>query len=108
MRFGSRYEPFAEKVMSLRRIKRRVSRLYYERFHTDFIRRTTEDIAWLNIVPVGREFGSPDYDRLAILDMFTWGRLSAADAMRLLGVDEREFIAMVEKDELSRNVIEKP
>lgn len=29
---------------------------------------TAEDRAWLDMAPVGREFGSPDYDRLEQLD----------------------------------------
>lgn len=29
---------------------------------------TAEDRAWLEIAPVGREFGSPDYERLTRLD----------------------------------------
>ncbi len=29
---------------------------------------TEEDRAWLNTPPVGREFGSPDYERLMELD----------------------------------------
>lgn len=32
---------------------------------------TAEDRAWENMVPVGREFGSKDYERLEILDAFT-------------------------------------
>ena len=32
---------------------------------------TAEDRSWLNMAPIGREFGSKDYERLAILDGFT-------------------------------------
>lgn len=32
------------------------------------IKRTPEEQAWLDIAPVGREFGSPDWERLAMLD----------------------------------------
>lgn len=31
-------------------------------------RLSQEDLDWLNAPPVGREFGSPDFDRLAALD----------------------------------------
>ena len=29
---------------------------------------SSEDCAWLDVAPVGREFGSPDYERLMALD----------------------------------------
>ncbi|MFS2113395.1 hypothetical protein [Herbaspirillum frisingense] len=31
-----------------------------------------EDRAWMNIRPVGREFGSPDFERSAALEKATW------------------------------------
>lgn len=83
--------------MSMRRIRRRINGLFYERSHSRPFRLSAEEMAWLNVVPVGREFGSPDYDRLVILDMFTSGQLTAQDAMHQLGVDEIQFAAMVEK-----------
>ena len=33
---------------------------------------SSEDRAWLDIAPVGREFGSPDYERLTALDQATF------------------------------------
>lgn len=86
--------------MNMRRIKRRINGLFDERSHSHPFRLSAEEMAWLNVVPVGREFGSPDYDRLVILDMFTSGQLTAQDAMHQLGVDETQFAAMVEKDGL--------
>jgi hypothetical protein len=50
--------------MSSRSNKRRVVNLFHGRFHSAFIWRSVEDYEWLNVSPVGREFGSPDYDRL--------------------------------------------
>lgn len=50
--------------MSSRSNKRRVRNLFHGRFHLKFIWRSAEDYEWLNVSPVGREFGSPDYDRL--------------------------------------------
>ena len=50
--------------MSSRSNKRRVANLFHGRFHSAFIWRSAEDYEWLNVSPVGREFGSPDYDRL--------------------------------------------
>ncbi|MBX9799144.1 MAG: hypothetical protein K2Y13_06755 [Burkholderiaceae bacterium] len=40
----------------------------YEKLILTVKNRTTEDEAWLNLVPVGREFGSKDYAKLAELD----------------------------------------
>lgn len=62
---------------------------------------TAEDRAWLNMVPIGREFGSKDYERLEILDAFTQGRIDARNAMSLLGIDRNALAAMVEKDGLA-------
>ncbi len=45
--------------------KRRIGHLFEGRFYNpSFLWRSVEDRAWDNIAPVGREFGSPDYDRL--------------------------------------------
>ena len=51
--------------MNSRKRKRVVSQLFYGRFHNaGFFWRSAEENAWLNAAPVGREFGSPDFDRL--------------------------------------------
>ncbi len=71
--------------MSVKSNKRRVSRLFYGRFHGQVRWRSAEEQAWLDVVPVGREFGSPDYERLSILDMYSWGSITEDDAMRQLG-----------------------
>lgn len=45
--------------------KRSINQLFHQRFHNArFFWRSAEDRAWENMAPVGREFGSPDYDRL--------------------------------------------
>ena len=55
--------------MSSRSNKRRVANLFYQRFHSAFIWQSAEDREWLNEAPVGREFGSPDYEELMEQDM---------------------------------------
>lgn len=58
--------------MSERKNKIRVSRLFYARFYGKTIRRSAEEIAWLEMAPFGREFGSPDYERLMAEDSKDW------------------------------------
>lgn len=67
---------------------------------------TAEDRAWLNMVPIGREFGSKDFDRLTTLDALTQGRIDEQKAMRLLGINREALVAMVEKDGLGSQDIE--
>lgn len=67
--------------MSARTNKRRIYRLLHSHFHGKFIWRSAEEQAWLDVAPVGREFGSPDYERLQILDMYAAGQISSDDAM---------------------------
>lgn len=55
--------------MSSRSNKRRVANLFYRRFYSAFIWQSAEDRDWLNATPVGREFGSPDYEKLVEQDM---------------------------------------
>ena len=55
--------------MSSRSNKRRVANLYYQRFHSAFLWRSAEEYEWLNVAPVGREFGSPNYEKLMEQDM---------------------------------------
>ena len=51
--------------MNSRKRKRSVSQLFHSRLHhSRFVWQSAEDRDWLNMAPVGREFGSPDYDRL--------------------------------------------
>jgi hypothetical protein len=50
--------------MSSRSNKRRVGNLFYRRFHSAFMSLSAEELEWLNATPVGREFGSPDYEKL--------------------------------------------
>jgi hypothetical protein len=48
--------------MSARNNKKRLYSLWFQ--SNSYPRQTAEDHAWLNMAPVGREFGSADYDRL--------------------------------------------
>ncbi len=51
--------------MNQRRRKRMVKELFHNRFYnTRFIWWSAEDCAWECMAPVGREFGSPDFERL--------------------------------------------
>ncbi len=45
------------------------SRTSHRQFHSAFVSRSAEDVEWLNETPVGREFGSPDYEKLMEQDM---------------------------------------
>lgn len=73
--------------MSTRTNKRRIYQLLHSRFHGRTLWRSAEEQAWLDVAPVGREFGSPDYERLQILDLYVASQMSADDAMRKLGLD---------------------
>lgn len=84
--------------MSAKSNKRRISKLFFRRFHGKVLWQSAEDQAWDNMVPVGREFGSPDYERLNILDMYSWGNITEEDAMRQLGVDRSGLTQMLERD----------
>lgn len=78
--------------MSTRTNKRRIYRLLHSRYHGKFLWRSAEEQAWLDVVPVGREFGSPDYERLQILDMYAASQMNGDDAMRELGIDSLETL----------------
>lgn len=68
--------------MSVRAIKVRVMRLMCLRFHGQFIWQSAEDMAWDRIVPVGREFGSPDCDRLMEMDDAAFSAFGSIDRGR--------------------------
>lgn len=78
--------------MSTRTNKRRIYHLLHSRFHGKFLWISAEEQAWLDVAPVGREFGSPDYERLQILDLYAAGQMSGDDAMQKLGVDGLELL----------------
>lgn len=46
--------------------------MFHGRFHGRFLWRSAEEQAWLDLAPVGREFGSPDYERLEQLDAYAF------------------------------------
>lgn len=50
--------------MSARRNKIRVLRLFHARLYGKISWPSAEDITWDCMAPVGREFGSPDFERL--------------------------------------------
>ena len=54
--------------MSIRSLKHRSARLFHGRFHGKFLWRSAEEQPWLDMAPVGREFGSPDYERFVEQD----------------------------------------
>ena len=59
-------------MSSLKR-KHRVSEMFYGRIYRSHnFTLSPEEITWLNIPPVGREFGSPDYERLTQQDHSEW------------------------------------
>lgn len=58
------------------------------------------------VAPVGREFGSPDYERLGILDMHVGGTITESRAMELLKVDRTALFAMMDRDGLIRTSTE--
>lgn len=72
--------------MSIRKNKRLINRLRKRLTLQKAWVRSAEEQAWLDVVPVGREFGSPDYERLQILDLYAQGTISSDDAMRKLGI----------------------
>jgi hypothetical protein len=72
--------------------KRRIYRLFYHRFHGEFLWRSKEEQAWLDVASVGREFGSPDYERLQVLDLYAAGKMNREDAMRMLGVNSLQAL----------------
>lgn len=73
--------------MNARTNKRRIYGVFYLRFHGPCLwRRSAEEQAWLDVAPVGREFGSPDYERLQILDLYANGQMGDVEAMRKLGL----------------------
>lgn len=60
---------------NLRRRKKEIGRLLQGRFHSPrFWWRSQEERDWDNMVPVGREFGSKDFDRLMALDALEWAK----------------------------------
>ena len=76
--------------MSTRSNKRRIYALIEGRLHGQVVRRSVEEQAWLDMAPVGREFGRPDYERLQILDLHASGQMTAEAALRNLGGDSLE------------------
>ena len=52
--------------MKNRKNKRRLYQLWFQA--SQYVRLTDEDRAWLDMPSIGREFGSPDFDRLMKLD----------------------------------------
>ncbi|MCY1172336.1 hypothetical protein D9M73_124690 [compost metagenome] len=76
--------------MNTRMNKRRIYRLFYHRLHGEFLWRSKEEQAWLDVAPVGREFGSPDYERLQVLDLYAARQMEWEVAIRKLGIGSLE------------------
>ena len=51
--------------------------MFYRRFHGEYLWRSKEEQAWLDEAPVGREFDSPDFKRLQVLDLYAAGEMNA-------------------------------
>ena len=56
-------------MFSRRKRKKRINHLLHGRIYsTLFMWRSLEEQAWLDMVPIGAEFGSKDFERLMELD----------------------------------------
>lgn len=77
-------------AMSARTNKRRIYAMFDSRFNGNPFWRSAEEQAWLDVAPVGREFGSPDFERLQILDLYVAGQMSSDKAMLKLGLEGLE------------------
>lgn len=64
--------------------------MFDNRFNGKSLWRSAEEQAWLDVAPIGREFGSPDYERLQILDLYAASQMSSDDAMLKLGLERPE------------------
>jgi hypothetical protein len=79
--------------MTQRRRKQTVNTRFQNRFYNArFTWMSAEDRAWENMAPVGREFGSPDYERLAQED----SNLAKANLARLISECSRASGAVPE------------
>ncbi|MGH8859486.1 MAG: hypothetical protein ACREXG_15890, partial [Polaromonas sp.] len=56
----------------------------------EFLWTFAEEKAWLDCAPIGWEFGSPDYERLQILDLYASGQITSDDAIGKLGISSLE------------------
>jgi hypothetical protein len=75
-----------------------------ERYPTRYARWTAEDRAWLDIAPVGREFGSKDYERLSQLDALAD---AAAVAANRVSESIEPMLPAVEESNMQIGEIEK-
>lgn len=87
---GNHQNRVSKVAMSTRTNKRRIYAMFDRRFGGKPFWRSAEEQAWLDVAPVGREFGSPDYERLQILDMYEAGQLTAEAVMQKLGINSLE------------------
>ncbi len=56
-------------MLGLRKRKKHINHLLHGRIYsTLFVWRSPEEQAWLDMVPIGREFGSKDFERLMDID----------------------------------------
>lgn len=68
--------------MKVRAIKQRSYRAMGKRLMTPWRWRTAEDLIWDRITPVGREFGSPDFDRLMEMDAAAFAAFGTVESVR--------------------------
>jgi hypothetical protein len=67
--------------------------LFHGRFHSAFfVWRSAEEHEWLDAAPVGREFGSPDFERLEVLHRHSYGVITSDQAMQRLGIDNLDTL----------------
>ena len=68
-------------------------KLFHGRFHSAFfVWRSAEEQEWLDAPPVGREFGSPDFERLEVLHRHSYGVITSDQAMQRLGIDNLDTL----------------
>ncbi len=90
--------------MSQRQRKRTVNELFHNRlYNPKFIWWSAEDRDWDNMAPVGREFGSPDFERLMQED-YERLRVTLARLVSICGKDTGTAPEASEFDEDTSNV----
>ena len=84
----------------MRKVKARISKLFYGRFYGPTMWRSAEELAWDIIAPVGAEFGSPDFDRIE-----NERHMAAQEELRQLSAELRESVVDTQKS-VRRNLNE--
>lgn len=88
--------------MNQRKRKKTVNMRFPNRLHRiRFTGMSVEDLAWANLVPVGREFGSPDYERLAQEDF----EVAQANLARLIAECSKDLEPVRESQDFLSDTI---